>query len=276
MIELGVRYFESEPGVMEPKLAQKVLDEFRALNEKRKSNNEKDEPEFKFQKLTPREEEMLNMVVQGKPNKIIADHFSISENTVRNHLASVFEKLQVNNRTEAAVMAYKNARDPMKGVSPRKVKAKDYPEEYGSAEINKPSKRDLVTLENIIHGIDSLNNQLGPYGKPIHSAGVYNDAIDAIHSSLLRWKDSDLNSAAELVMAHKFGQAKKIVEKVSTVANKDRMRVQKSEDKEEKLARPIDEQVDEEIQKRIRYRQNDFAKRRNKTFAKNILGGKYS
>lgn len=268
-------YFESEPGVMEPNLAEKVLSEFRALNEKRKKEL-KDEPESKFQKLTPREEEMLNMVVQGKPNKIIANHFSLSENTVRNHLASVFEKLQVNNRTEAAVMAYKNSRQPMPGVKPNKLKNVKYPEEYKSPEINRPKKQDLITLENIIHGLDSLNNQIGPYGKPRHPSGVYNDAIEAIHSSLLMWRNEDLNGAAKLVAEHKFGQAKKIVEKISSEANKDRKRVQKEEDKEAKLDRSIDEQVDEEMQKRIRYRKNDFMKRRNKTFMKNIIGGKYT
>ncbi|CAN0353094.1 unnamed protein product [Phaeothamnion confervicola] len=47
------------------------------------------------------------MVANGKPNKIIAADLSISEHTVRNHISNIFQKLQVNNRTEATVLAMK-------------------------------------------------------------------------------------------------------------------------------------------------------------------------
>ena len=54
--------------------------------------------------LTNREEELFKLVVTGNTNKDIAKKLSISEHTVRNHIASIFAKLKVNNRTEAAFL----------------------------------------------------------------------------------------------------------------------------------------------------------------------------
>ncbi|MER3446161.1 MAG: hypothetical protein C4291_04675 [Candidatus Dadabacteria bacterium] len=49
-------------------------------------------------KLTKREEEILNLIVQGYRNKPIADKLFISENTVKNHIRNIFRKLGINNR----------------------------------------------------------------------------------------------------------------------------------------------------------------------------------
>jgi len=57
-------------------------------------------------RLTPREEEILNGVVRGLINKEIADELSISVETIRVHLKSIYEKLHVRSRTEAAIKAY--------------------------------------------------------------------------------------------------------------------------------------------------------------------------
>lgn len=54
--------------------------------------------------LSPREKELLELVVRGTPNKDIAKKLNISENTVRNHIANIFGKLKVNNRTEASFL----------------------------------------------------------------------------------------------------------------------------------------------------------------------------
>jgi two-component system, NarL family, response regulator YdfI len=51
--------------------------------------------------LTPRELEILALVADGEGNKSIADILEISEHTVKFHLSSIFDKLQVSNRTEA-------------------------------------------------------------------------------------------------------------------------------------------------------------------------------
>lgn len=60
-----------------------------------------------FYDLTERELEILEILSQGKSNKEIADSLGISENTVEQHLKNIYEKLNVQNRTEAAVLFLK-------------------------------------------------------------------------------------------------------------------------------------------------------------------------
>jgi DNA-binding NarL/FixJ family response regulator len=55
--------------------------------------------------LTDREEEVLAMVGDGLPNKLIARRLGISERTVKAHLTSIFQRLGVSDRTQAALWA---------------------------------------------------------------------------------------------------------------------------------------------------------------------------
>jgi DNA-binding NarL/FixJ family response regulator len=55
--------------------------------------------------LTRRELEIVQAVVTGRRNKEIADRFSITENTVKSHLTSIFNKFGVSNRVELALFA---------------------------------------------------------------------------------------------------------------------------------------------------------------------------
>lgn len=57
--------------------------------------------------LTEREKEVLNLICQGKKNKLIAENLFITETTVRHHLTSIFEKLNVSTRLELVVYAFK-------------------------------------------------------------------------------------------------------------------------------------------------------------------------
>jgi DNA-binding NarL/FixJ family response regulator len=59
------------------------------------------------QTLTHREDEVLRLVATGANNREISQHLFISELTVKMHLASIFRKLQVNDRTKAAILALK-------------------------------------------------------------------------------------------------------------------------------------------------------------------------
>jgi two-component system, NarL family, nitrate/nitrite response regulator NarL len=58
--------------------------------------------------LTPREREIVGLVAQGHGTHTIADMLFISEKTVRNHLASIYEKLHVSERLELALYATKH------------------------------------------------------------------------------------------------------------------------------------------------------------------------
>lgn len=55
-----------------------------------------------FDNLTEREEEILTLVAHGEANKMIAHNLSISVFTVQNHIQKVFERLEVQSRTQAA------------------------------------------------------------------------------------------------------------------------------------------------------------------------------
>lgn len=55
--------------------------------------------------LTPRELQIVEAVVEGCTNQLIADRFRISEDTVKRHLTHVFDKLGVSNRLELALFA---------------------------------------------------------------------------------------------------------------------------------------------------------------------------
>ncbi len=62
----------------------------------------------KLNTLTKREKEMLIYITKGMFNKEIATELKISERTVKNHISNLFKKIDVNDRTQAAVFAIKN------------------------------------------------------------------------------------------------------------------------------------------------------------------------
>ena len=86
--------------IISPPLAARLIEEFRLLGEKKKTEKKK-EPLG----LSKRELEVLSLVAEGAPNKKIANTLCISENTVKVHLSNILEKLQVNTRQQAAIIA---------------------------------------------------------------------------------------------------------------------------------------------------------------------------
>jgi DNA-binding NarL/FixJ family response regulator len=71
----------------------------------RQSNSAVDRlPEELIAKLTPRERDILRLLREGLPNKMIATRLDVSEVTVKSHLGNVFRKLQVQNRLQAMRM----------------------------------------------------------------------------------------------------------------------------------------------------------------------------
>lgn len=58
-------------------------------------------------KLTKREYEVLSLIADGKNNKEIAEELFISEKTVKNHVSNILKKIEVSDRTQAAIYAYK-------------------------------------------------------------------------------------------------------------------------------------------------------------------------
>jgi RNA polymerase sigma factor (sigma-70 family) len=63
-----------------------------------------------FSKLSQREREIVELVAQGLSNKAISSRLDLSENTVRNHLSNIMEKLGMQNRVQVATSALKHGR----------------------------------------------------------------------------------------------------------------------------------------------------------------------
>jgi two-component system nitrate/nitrite response regulator NarL len=63
---------------------------------------------IKIATLTSREREVIELVGQGLKNQAIADRLCISEATVRHHLTSIFAKLEVDDRLQLAIYAYRH------------------------------------------------------------------------------------------------------------------------------------------------------------------------
>jgi len=95
----AIRDAYSGVSYIQPKLAAELVREFN--NAKLHKSNAENE-------LTRREYEVLSLIADGMNNKDIADKLFISEKTVKNHVSSIFKKINVNDRTKAAIYAYKN------------------------------------------------------------------------------------------------------------------------------------------------------------------------
>ena len=83
-----------------PSMASKLLTEFAAI-----SKEADERPQMPAPKLTDREMEVLRLVAQGLNNRDIAKQLFISENTVKNHIRNILEKLHLHSRMEAVVYA---------------------------------------------------------------------------------------------------------------------------------------------------------------------------
>jgi len=82
-------------------IASKILKEFTNICSKHQDIN------FQKYNLTEREAEVLSLVAHGITNKEIAVSLSITENTVKNHLCNIMEKLHLQNRVQLATFAWR-------------------------------------------------------------------------------------------------------------------------------------------------------------------------
>jgi two-component system NarL family response regulator len=96
----AVRAAASGQARLSPSMASKLLTEFAALS--RRAVEPLPAP---MPRLTDREMEVLRLVAKGMPNKEIAKELFISENTVKNHMRNILEKLHLHSRMEAVVYA---------------------------------------------------------------------------------------------------------------------------------------------------------------------------
>ncbi|HMM43363.1 MAG TPA: response regulator transcription factor [Thermomicrobiales bacterium] len=95
-------YAIDENVMSHPAVAARVLDSFREVARIEESSHDV------FSPLTAREVETLEAVALGNTNKEIATLLGISDQTVKNHIASILRKLQVNDRTQAVIFALRH------------------------------------------------------------------------------------------------------------------------------------------------------------------------
>ncbi len=86
--------------LISPSMASKLLGEFSNLAKRAEERSSVPTP-----RLTERELEVLRLVAQGKSNREIAGDLYISENTVKNHVRNILEKLHLHTRMEAVMYA---------------------------------------------------------------------------------------------------------------------------------------------------------------------------
>lgn len=94
---------------LHPKVTKNLVAEFRRLSEhENKGNFHQTEIRRPFHLLTKRECEVLQLLTDGQSNRTIGETLYISEKTVKNHVSSILQKMNVNDRTQAVVTAIKN------------------------------------------------------------------------------------------------------------------------------------------------------------------------
>lgn len=93
----AIRAVAHGQSILEPSLVAKLLNEFRRMSDVRDPSN--------VSGLTDRELELLRLVARGLSNKEIASTLELAESTVKNRLSILFEKLDVKDRTQAAIYA---------------------------------------------------------------------------------------------------------------------------------------------------------------------------
>jgi DNA-binding NarL/FixJ family response regulator len=110
-IAAGIRAVHTGHSLISPSMASKLLAEFALI-----SRREAELPNPHAPKLTQREVEVLKLVARGLGNRDIGQQLFISENTVKNHVRNILEKLQLHTRMEAAMYAVRQ-----KIVDPRQA-----------------------------------------------------------------------------------------------------------------------------------------------------------
>jgi DNA-binding NarL/FixJ family response regulator len=93
----GIEAAARGESVISPRIASRLVRRLREPQEM--------EQRLTQQEMTPREREVLDLLARGLDNTEIANALHLSQHTVKNHVSSIMSKLQVENRTQAAVRA---------------------------------------------------------------------------------------------------------------------------------------------------------------------------
>jgi len=95
----AIRSVHEGQSTISPSMASKLMTEFAAISKKQETKPQTGP------KITDREMEVLRLVAKGHSNREIAKELYISENTVKNHIRNILEKLQLHSRMQAVYYA---------------------------------------------------------------------------------------------------------------------------------------------------------------------------
>jgi two-component system NarL family response regulator len=98
----AVRSVHGGQSLISPSMAGKLLTEFASIARRATEESPREVP---APKLTDREIQVLKLVARGMNNRDIAKELFISDNTVKNHVRNILEKLQIHSRMEAVMVA---------------------------------------------------------------------------------------------------------------------------------------------------------------------------
>ncbi|MFD1466328.1 response regulator [Lapidilactobacillus mulanensis] len=96
-IAQAIRATAKGESVLEPEVTTKMMNRM----------SQRNQPQL-YEDLTAREREVLLLIAQGKSNKEIADELFITLKTVKTHVSNILAKLQVEDRTQAAIYAFQH------------------------------------------------------------------------------------------------------------------------------------------------------------------------
>lgn len=102
-VAAGIRAVFHGQSLISPMMASKLLTEFAQMSQR--ASAPVPGPGLELPRLTDRELGILRLVARGRLNREIAGELFISENTVRNHIRNILDKLQMHSRMEAAMYA---------------------------------------------------------------------------------------------------------------------------------------------------------------------------
>jgi len=97
----AIRSVNAGQSYIQQNMTSELVKEFNRVTQHNKEKQEDNN-------LTPREIEVLELIAEGMINKEIAKKLYISEKTVKNHVSNIFRKINVSDRTQAAIYAFKH------------------------------------------------------------------------------------------------------------------------------------------------------------------------
>lgn len=97
----AIRNVHAGQSYIQPNMTMELVKEFNRITQLEKEKHNENN-------LTTREIEVLQLIAEGMINKEIAKQLYISEKTVKNHVSNIFRKLNVSDRTQAAIYAFKH------------------------------------------------------------------------------------------------------------------------------------------------------------------------